>query len=105
MYINARNDTLIIRVGSSDGFSGNGVKMRVIKNAFTTELYSYDDVIVAGDTPPKQQIENQQLTLNTNRYASGDSLYGRVYARINESDGTKTYISGFFRTRVGDADL
>ena len=102
------NDSLVISIGTGDGYTGYGVTIKIHKNIFLTNYYKFDDMISYDDIRPKQTILYQDLILDKPNYELNDSLYGFINFRslyIGKREDT-LYVNaiGHFRGKVKEIE-
>ncbi len=100
----AKSDTLLINIGISSGFGGQGIDIKYKNKKFNAAAYLFSDVIIEGETKPEQKVIYQRLTLNKLNYNVGDSLFGKIEFKSMEIDkqgDTVLHVGkGNFRTKV-----
>lgn len=96
----SKNDTLLINIGTNNGFSGAGVSIKYTRQVIETNIYEFTDVVDPSQKEPIYTIESQKLILNKSKFSAGDSLYGHVYARMIKNKTVKYYASGYFRAKI-----
>ncbi len=103
-YYYSKSDTLSIRIGISDGFTGQGLNIRYKNKKFNAAAYQFTDVIIEGEAKPLQKVIHQKLILNKLNYKVGDGLFGRIELKsieINDQGDTVLNVAnGNFRTKV-----
>ena len=94
-------DTLLINIGSGNGFAGRGFIINYKDNRFYVKPYYYTC------TPSKENVEYkliyQKLILDKPKYKEGDSLYGKVDFKIIENNKYRKQEhkgEGYFRAKV-----
>ncbi len=99
-----KKDTLSIKIGIGNGFTGRGFIILIKNNEFYTEPYYSTDVIIEGEKKSVYKIIYQKLTLNKLNLKIGDSIYGKIDFKSIETDNQNKVIShtglGYFRTKV-----
>ncbi|RZJ56683.1 MAG: hypothetical protein EOO45_28490 [Flavobacterium sp.] len=98
-----KNDTLMVRIGIGNLFTSTGFLMKCNNGQFNILPFYSTDVVVENPPQPKFKVIYQQLTLDKNSYALGDSLYGNVQFKIIEhiNGETITHLAdGYFRSKV-----
>jgi hypothetical protein len=99
-----QSDTLLIDIGSNEGFGGYGFVINYKNRKFYTEPYLYSDIPRSDGEPwPAYEIIYQTLTLDKPVYAVGDSLYGNIeFVSIETNEGRiiKHFGKGHFRAKV-----
>ena len=91
---------LIISFKSGDGFSGGGYNFKILNGRFRAESYSYTDNPSFFDNKLYDKIVFQKLILNKENYKSGDSIFGKIDLKVQESNGLQKsfqYGKGYFR--------
>lgn len=101
--INFQGPFLVIRFTSSDGFSGGGYEINVLKNRFDIKPYHYTDVIRPFDfleSEEQYKVLESTLILNQDSYKRGDSIFGYTKLKIEKGTGSEKYFEngkGYFR--------
>ena len=103
------NDSLIISIGTADGYSGNGVNLIIKDNVFRSIYYRFIDVSSYDDKKPKNIILSQDLILDKLNYRVDDSIYGHISFKsqyINERSDTIIVVAkGHFRAKVREGEF
>lgn len=102
------NDSLVVSIGTANGYTGYGISIIIHKNSFLTKYYKFTDMISSDDAKPKQTILYQDLLLDKPNYELNDSLYGFINFRslyIDEREDT-LYVNakGHFRGIVKEVE-
>ena len=71
-------DTLIISIGSGNGFVNEGFNIHYFDSSFYTKPYYSDDIVFPDERDPNYKILYQRLILDKPKYKNGDSLFGRI---------------------------
>ena len=99
-----QSDTLSIDIGIGTGFGGRGFRIEYKDKRFYAEPYFSTDVIIPGEPDPTYKIVYQKLTLDKSNYKPGDSLYGYIDFKADETNkdnkATEHWGKGYFRARI-----
>jgi len=103
------NDSLIISIGTADGYTGYGLNLVLQNNSYSSKYYRFLDMLSYDDKEPQHKTLYQNLILNKSKYHLNDSLYGFISFKsryINER-GDTLYVSakGHFRGKVGKREF
>ena len=110
------NDTLVIRIGSTTYLSDYGMEIKYKNGKFFTIPFRTNDMIDFNELKKKKSKEvffsrNRKLILDKYNYKTGDSVFGRIHAEIEELKKknfknkyytTEHFVDGFFRAKVGE---
>lgn len=104
-----RNDSLIISIGTADGYSGNGINLIIKNDSYTSRYYKFSDILSYDDKEPQHKTLYQNLILDKDKYNLNDSIYGFISFKsryIDERNDT-LYVSakGHFRGIVREGEF
>ncbi|AFR36007.1 hypothetical protein [Riemerella anatipestifer] len=98
-----KNDTLLVYIDNFDGYSSEGVKIKIFKNFYKIEHLVRSDIIYREKPFEKTIVKSTYLELDKDKYSVNDSIYGKIKCEYNYTRGTTKQsikLSGFFRTKV-----
>lgn len=98
------NDSLIISIGTADGYSGSGINLMIKKDSYSSRYYKFSDMLSYDDKKPQHKTLYQNLILDKAKYNLNDSIYGFINFKsqyIDErSDTIIVAAKGHFRAKV-----
>ena len=92
-------DTLIIMIDNFDGYSGNGLSLRIYNNFFKTEYIETGDVVIQNKKKDNIKIIESNLILNKKRNKINDSVFGFIKLEMIKNKES-VIAEGFFRTII-----
>ena len=99
------NDSLVISIGTSDGYTGYGLNLVIQNNSYSSKYYRFSDMLRYDDKEPQDKTLYQNLILDKSQYNLNDSIYGFISfkSRYIDERGDTLYVSakGHFRSKVG----
>jgi len=95
-----QEDTLWVHISRSDGFTADGLSIKIKDGKFKCIPFHSTDVVILGRKKPVIHIEKQKVTLDREKFQIGDSLYGEFYMRALVDGKEKKYAMGYFRTKI-----
>ncbi|KXH82964.1 hypothetical protein [Chryseobacterium kwangjuense] len=84
-----------------DGYSGTNINIIKTSKKYITFIKDYSDNM--KENQKKYSIENQKLILDKKNYQKGDSIYGKINLKIQESvnkESSVYYIDGYFKGKI-----
>lgn len=97
------DDTLIIQIDNFNGYSGDGFKISYRSGKFYIQPYTVTHNDLGNIPLMNVEIKQQQLVLNKEKYAVGDSLYGKIYFHLTGTEYGELndhFVQGYFRAKV-----
>lgn len=103
------NDSLYIRIGTSDGYTGYHLFLKIRGNYYSSEYYAFTDVGFYDDIEPKNIVLSQSLVLDKSKYKLNDSIYGFINFKSQYIDKRNDTIivtaKGHFRAKVRESEF
>lgn len=102
------NDSLYIKIGTSDGYTGYGLFLKIKNNRANTTYYTSTDMLFLNAKEPENITLAQDLVLNQSDYELNDSIYGYIDFQSQyidqRSDTTIVNAKGHFRAKVQEME-
>lgn len=92
-------DTIIVLINNFDGYSGNGILLKIFQNQFKAEYSEQSDVIITNKSKDSISIFQSDLTLNDSNFKINDSIFGFLKLKM-EKNKELIDAKGFFRTKI-----
>lgn len=103
------NDSLIISIGTANGYYGSGINLIIINDSYTSRYYKFSDMLSYDDKEPQHKTLYQNLILDKAKYNLNDSIYGFINFKsqyIDErSDTIIVAVKGHFRAKVREGEF
>ena len=108
------NDTLVIRIGSTQYLSDHGIEIKYKNGKFQSLPFSTSDVTDSSEPKKTKDVfllRNRKLILDKLDYKNGDTVFGRIHTEIEEAEKKKwhnkyyTYeyfADGYFKTKISE---
>lgn len=98
-FDNKRTDTIILLIDNFNGYSGEGITLKIYKNYFKLEYLQSGDMIINTKKRDSIKIFESSLKLNKKKYQLNDSIYGYLNLKM-EKNKERINATGYFRTKI-----
>ena len=92
-------DTLIIMIDNFDGYSGNGLNLKIYKEFYKVDYIESGDVVIQNKKKDDIKVLKSNLILDKKRNKINDSVFGFINLEMIKNE-ENIIAEGFFRTRI-----
>ena len=92
-------DTLIIMIDNFDGYSGNGLNLKIYKEFYKVDYIESGDVVIQNKKKDDIKVLKSNLILDKKRNKINDSVFGFIKLEMIKNE-ENIIAEGFFRTRI-----
>ncbi len=92
-------DTLIIMIDNFDGYSGNGLNLKIYKQFYKVDYIESGDVVIQNKKKDDIKVLKSNLILDKKRNKINDSVFGFIKLEMIKNE-ENIIAEGFFRTRI-----
>ena len=92
-------DTLIIMIDNFDGYSGNGLNLKIYKEFYKVDYIESGDVVIQNKKKDDIKILKSNLILDKKRNKINDSVFGFIKLEMIKNK-ENIIAEGFFRTTI-----